>query len=475
MIPRCYVFLDDPSILATRLTEVAQVVAETLGRSYPDVLQRVRYGRGILVRDANPAEARLVGRALARMGMGVFSVPEGDLEPAPRRPKRISRVEVDASGLRLSLRGLEHIPPVSLEWGEVWGVAPHGVLLGTGSEERSSLPRRGTSLAALSKPAAQLLSDLRHHREIERRPIRLCLDVLAEGSNLYRIHHDDVGVYAGLPERSEYAVENFISMCKLVVDAAPSEVLIPDSVRRFLHTGEVESILFAKREALDAALMWMVQARAYGVSFGDEVEDLDDDELTEEDEAILVEAVDDEDAEDIDDGDLDEGSGEDLEDPEDLDELDELDGEGQVVGSPVGGSAQTASDEDEDDEDEDGDDEGELGVGDVIGGEALDAADLLPEDLDDADLAEEGLETDGEVSEALEHFEQTSRLDQAAIEAMLSQSRDLEDDLDDDLDLEDEIADGEIQNTLGLFDGASGPIDVRQLLKAEEENNTSGE
>jgi hypothetical protein len=457
VIPRCYVFLDDPSVLATRLTEVAQVVAETLGRSYPDVLQRVRYGRGVLVRDANPAEARLVGRALARMGMGVFSVPEGDLEPPPRRPKRISRVEVDAEGLKLSIRGLEHIPPVSLEWREIWGVAPHGVLLGTGSEERSSLPRRGASMAALSKPAAKLLADLRHHREIERRPIRLCLDVLADGSNLYRIHHDDVGVYAGLPERNEYTVENFLTLCRLIVDAAPKEVLIPDSVRRFLHTGAVESILYAKREALDSALLWMVQAYAYGVSFGDEVEDLDDDELTEEDEAILVEAVDDDDAEDLDDADLDDGSGDEVED-----DAEEFEGDGAAVGSPVGAAA--SADEDT----------GDLAVGDVIGGAdgLLEDADLDDADLDDADLSDEGLEADGDVTEALEHFEQTSRLDQAAIEAMLSQSRDLEDDLeDDDLDLEGEIAaDGEIQNTLGLFDAASGPIDVRQLLKAEEEN-----
>lgn len=460
MIPRCYVFLDDPSVLATRLTEVAQVVAETLGRSYPDVLGRVRYGRGILVRDANPAEARLVGRALARLGMGVFSVPEADLEPAPRRPKRISKVEVSEEGLQLTIRGLEHIPPVKLEWREVWGVAPHGVLLGTGSEERSSLPRRGTSLAALSTAAAQLLADLRHHREIERRPIRLCLDILADGSNLYRIHHDDVGVYAGLPERSEYAVENFLTMTRWIVDAAPSEVLIPDAVRRFLYTGEVDSILYAKREALDSALMWMVQAYAYGVSFGDEIEDLDDDELTEEDEAILVEAVDDDDAEDLDDGDLDEGSGDELEDSGQEFEDEEED---VAVGSPVGGAVVEASDEDE----------GDLAVGDVIGGTDGLLDDAV--DLDDADLSDEGLEPDGDVTAALEHFEQTSRLDQAAIEAMLTQSRDLEDDLDDELDLEGEIAaDGEIQNTLGLFDAASGPIDVRQLLKAEEDN-TSGE
>ena len=465
VIPRCYVFLDDPSVLATRLTEVAQVVAETLGRSYPDVLQRVRYGRGILCRDANPAEARLVGRALARLGMGVFSVPEGDLEPAPRRPKRISRVEVDEGGLKLTIRGLEQVPPVRLEWSEVWGVAPHGVMLGTGSEERSSLPRRGASLAALSPAASQLLSDLRHHREVERRPIRLCLDILADGSNLYRIHHDDVGVYAGLPERSEFAVENFLSMCRLITDAAPAEVLTPDAVRRFLHTGKVESILFAKPESLDSALMWMVQAYAYGVSFGDEVEDLDDAELTEEDEAILVEAVDDDDAEDLEDGELDEGSRDELEDDEDLD--------GEAIGSPVGGSSEAAADEDEHEDLEDDDDRGELAVGGVIGG----ADGLLDEaDLSDADLSVEGLETDGDVTEALEHFEQTSRLDQAAIEAMLSQSRDLEDDLDDDLDLDEEIAaDGEIQNTLGLFDGASGPIDVRHLLRAEEEKNTSGE
>lgn len=469
MIPRCYVFLDDPSVLATRLTEVAQIVAETLGRAYPDILQRVRYGRGILVRDANPAEARLVGRALARLGMGVFSVPEGDLEAPPRRAKRISKVGIDPAGLSLTIRGLEHIPPVRLEWKEVWGVAPHGVLLGTGSEERSSLPRRGATMAALSKPATQLVSDLRHHREVERRPIRLCLDVLAEGSNLYRIHHDDVGVYAGLETRSEYAVENFLTMCRAMVDAAPTEVLIPDSVRRFLHTGRVESVLFAKREALESALLWMVQAYAYGVTFGDEVEDLDDEELTAEDEAILVDAEGD-DAEDLDDAELD--------DDEAYDDDDRA--IGSPVGSAIGTRASTDADPDADSDegaDSDEDDEGDLAVGDVIGGpdEDFGGEDFDDDELEAGDLDEAGLdEADGDVTAALEHFEQTSRLDQAAIEAMLSQSRDLEDD-DEDLELDEDLeVDGEIQNTLGLFDATSGPIDVRELLKTEEDN-TPGE
>ena len=452
MIPRCYVFLDDPSALATRLAEVAQIVARTLGRSYPDVLPLVRYGRGILVRDANPAQARLVGRALARVGLGVFSVPEGDLEAPPRRAKRISRVEADEDGLRLTIRGFEQIPPVRLEWSEVWTLAPHALLLGSPSEERAGLPRRGETMAALSPQASQLLSDLRHSSELDRRPIQLCLDVLADGSNLYRIHHDDVGVYAGLEVRSEHAVENFLSMCTSLVDLAPTEVLIPSAVRRFLQTGQVESILFAKREALDSALLWLVQARAFGVRFDDEAEDLDDDELTEEDEAILVDAEG-EDAEDLEDADLDYDSRDDFDDEEDA----LVEGaEGVAVGSSIGAGrrgraaaeAPAAEEADHDEADHDG-------------------ADLDEADLDDSDLGE----ADGDVVAALEHFEQTSRLDQAAIEAMLTQSRDLEDEEEEDEEVE---VDVDVQNALGLFDANSGPINVRQLLRSEEEN-TAGE
>ena len=65
VIPRCYVFLDDPSALGTDMGKIAHLVASTLSRPLPDVLTRVRYGRGILVRDANPAQARLLGRAAA--------------------------------------------------------------------------------------------------------------------------------------------------------------------------------------------------------------------------------------------------------------------------------------------------------------------------------------------------------------------------------------------------------------------------
>lgn len=483
MIPVSTLLLDDPDVLAQRLGEVAEVVATTLGRPYPDVLQRIRYGHGVLARRLNEAQARLLRRALAKAGFGVFSALESELVPVPRRAKRVSKVQVDSQGLSLKLRGMDQVPPVRLEWAEVWAVAPHGLLVESGSEERSALPRRGETMANLTEQALQLITDLRRYRERERTPVRLALDVLAEGSNLYRIHHDDVGVYRDLEVRGEHSAENFLFLCESLLDRAPASVLVPPAARRFLRSGAVEPILFAKREALDSYLFWITQAHAQGVGFEQDPDDLDDEELTGEDEAILVDGSD-EDAEDLDESDeadaLDEDHDGDEEEDGDDGSRDEFEDEDDITPVFVGSATEARGEESSEvaaiplarpglHEDEFRDlafsnyeeleeDEDELGVG----------------DLDDEDFRDDGLgetgEPDGEISAALEHFEQTSRLDQAAIEAMLLQSRDL-DELDDDDDVEldgDLEVDGEVSAALDFFDAPSGRIDVRQFLSDDE-------
>ena len=517
MIPVSTLLLDDPDVLTQRLPEVAEVVASTLGRPYPDVLQRIRYGRGILARRLNEAQARLLRRALAKAGFGVFSVQDDEAVESPRRAKRVSRVQIDAEGLSLSLRGLEQIPPVRLDWREVWAVAPHGLLLESGSEERSALPRRGETMANLTHQALALISDLRRYRERERTPVRLALDVLAEGSNLYRIHHDDVGVYRDLDTRGEHSAENFLFLCEALLDQAPASVLIPPAAQRFLRTGSVEPILFAKREALDNYLYWITQAHAQGVGFEESPDDLDDDELTGEDEAIVVDGSD-ADADDLDEGDAladDEDDADDADDADDEDDADDADDADDTDGADDADLDDVDLDEDLDEVDidealdevdtdegsgetfEDEDDSVPVFVGSAIGSSDLEEQAPppprgagLPEDEfrelafsnyeeeDDDELSAEDLSfrddeltiDDGEVSDALEHFEQTSRLDQASIEAMLLQSRDLDDDLDDTDEVE---VDGEVSAALDFFDAPSGRIDVRQFLGEDE--TTSGE
>ena len=115
------------------------------------------------------------------------------------------------------------------------------------------------------------------------------------------------------------------------------------------------------------------------------------------------------------------------------------------------------------DEDEDGADEADEDEADE------DDAELDDAELDDAELdgADEGAETDEDVQQALEHMaDATGRLDLAAIEAMLTQSRDLTDDLDEE---EVTVEDEDVQQALDFFDAPSGPWDVQELLGQDEE------
>ena len=138
-----------------------------------------------------------------------------------------------------------------------------------------------------------------------------------------------------LPERGDHSLENFLRLLRALVERAPGHVLIPPGARRLLERSEVESILFAKREAWESFSAWMIQAHERGVTFDEDIDDIDDEELSDADEAILVgEVLDDEGAEDIDDAELGD-SGEDLEDEDEELEDEELedDAAGQDEGS----------------------------------------------------------------------------------------------------------------------------------------------
>jgi hypothetical protein len=428
VIPRYHVLLDDPEALSTELSAVARIVARCIGQPFPDALGRVRYGRGIVARGLYTKPARDLTRGLARMGLGAFMVAVEEFLPTPRA-RRVGEVEIDDEGLLLTLRGRQGAPPIRESWAEVWAINPCAVVLESGSEERGAL-RRGDPVVGLTPAALALTKGLRRHRERERAPLRLAIEILTEGPRLYRLLSGDTGIYANLNSRSDNSLENFLQLLDELLSRTPARVLIPPGSRR-MQAGDLSHALFAKRESLENFTSWLFQAVRHRVSFDDDIDDIDDDEMSDADEAIVVgDALhDDGEAEDLDDDDL--GSGDDVDD-EEIDDLD-LD-----------------ADLDADLDDDLGD---------------LDDADLDDDDLEGVDA--EGAESDADVQQALGHFDQSQRLDLAAIEAMLSQSRDI---ADEDTEGEDAEADGEVERAMGLFDGPSGPWDVRELLSEEDAN-----
>lgn len=454
MIPRVHVLLDEPQALATQLNAVARLLAAVTGQTVPDALQRVRYGRGIVARNLEAKPARELTRALASIGLGAFVVPVADFTPAPRA-RRVSGVAIDAAGLGLTLRGREGLPPRRLDWEDVWAIHPAAVVLESGSEERDALARKGEALASLEPRAKTLLTELRRHRERERAPVRLSIEVVCNGPRLFRLSSDSTGIYANLTQRGDHSLENFLRLLEELLTQAPKAVLVPPGAMRLVDRGEPDQVLFAKREALESFNAWLIQARLHDVSFGEDIDELDDEEMSDADEAIVVDT--------LVVGSVVGGAGED-----EADEIDDLVDSGDEVDSrdeldDVEGDEGLEDDLDEEDDVEHSD---ELAA--LEEDEADDDVELDDEDLDgdlDEDL-EDDAEADADVQEALEHMaEATGRLDLAAIEAMLTQSRDLEEDLDE----EDVSVDAEVEEALGFFDPQSGRLDVQELLADDEE------
>jgi len=444
VIPRVHVLLDEPQALATHLNAVARLLAAVTGQTVPDALQGVRYGRGIVARNLAAKPARELTRALASVGLGAFTVPVSEFTPAPRA-RRVSSVIIDGEGLGLTMRGREGLPPRRLDWEDVWGIHPAAVILESGSEERDALARKGESLAGLEPRAKTLLTELRRHRERERAPIRLSIEIVCNGPRLFRLSSDSAGIYANLAQRADHSLENFLRLLDELLAQAPSAVLVPPGALRLVDRGDPDQVVFAKREALDSFNAWLIQARLHDVSFGEDIDELDDEEMSDADEAIVVDTLvvgsvvggqDDDEAEEIDD----------LVDSREEDDVEE--DEGEAV-------------EDDEESDDDVEHSDELAA---LEGEEPDV------ELDEGDLAEEDLaddaEQDADVQEALEHMaEATGRLDLAAIEAMLTQSRDLEEDLD---SVEVSV-DDEVEEALGFFDPNSGRLDVQELLAEDED------
>lgn len=448
MIPRVHVLLDEPQALATQLNAVARLLAAVTGQTVPDSLQQVRYGRGIVARDLAAKPARELTRALASVGLGAFVVPVSEFTAAPRA-RRVSGVAIDDEGLGLTMRGREGLPPRRLDWEDVWAIHPAAVVLESGSEERDALARKGEPLAGLEPRAKTLLTELRRNRERERAPIRLSIEIVCNGPRLFRLGSDSTGIYANLAERADHSLENFLRLLEELLTKAPGAVLVPPGAMRLVDRGDPDQVLFAKREALDSFNAWLIQARLHDVSFGEDIDELDDEEMSDADEAIVVDTLvvgsvvggeQDDEAEEIDD----------LVDSRDEVEQDDEDEDDDVE--------HDADEDDELEEDDDVEHSDELA--------ALDAEEAEDDvELDEEDLAAGDAEEDADVQEALEHMaDATGRLDLAAIEAMLSQSRDLEE-----LDEEEVSVDDDVEEALGFFDPNSGRLDVQELLAEDEE------
>ncbi|MCO5168056.1 MAG: hypothetical protein M9894_17060 [Planctomycetes bacterium] len=418
---RLSVLLDDPAALASSLMKVARVVAHVLEEHPTDVAQKVRYGGGIIARDVAAPYAREIARGLAALGLGSFLVETGRLA-APPRPRRVGQFEFGADGVVIAqrLRQPEQVP-----WSRVLALHAHASLDPTSGEEDDAPARRGGDMTQLSEAARGLLGALREFEDRERARVVLGVDVLLEGPTIYRMSSTDPGIYGALPERSTIALDNYLSLVRALVAAAPEGVLVPPSTRRFAQSTDFTRVLFAKREELEAVNTWLLAAADEGLARAEaEPEDLPDEGLEDADEAIPLgpEA-------EADDGSADEIEDEELEDDAPLEHsaYDEASGDDMDAVST-----------------------GQPGEG--RGGEVD----------DDEDAAD-----DPDIAAALELFAQTGRMKASDVQAILAEAQQLDAEVD--AASADPDADPEVKETLGFFDtNPSGRWDVKEVLEGAD-------
>jgi hypothetical protein len=449
---RLSVLLDDPDVLATKLRAVAKVVAKALGEPVSDASSRIRYGRGILVRDLPAIFARRIGRDLAQLGLGSFTAGGvGGLRTAPR-PRRVGAIEINDEGVALKVGAK---PAKTFPWDDVLAVHAHGTVPPPSSSDIGMpLPKRGPTSEASTSTRA-LTESLRVYESNERTPITLGIDLLVSGLKgdervplLYRIEYDTQGIFGKIEGRSSSLVGNYLLLLQGLLDGADEDTLVPPTTRRLLVRHECTDVLYVKREELDSFNTWILHALERGIHYG-EPEDIDDDALHDEDEAVLV-GDDEADAEELDDEEL-EDSADDLDDEDLEDSAEDEDDEEEEEDEELEDSA-----EDEEDEEDLAADDGESYSGeradassDIAAAEDLDDADL---ELDDADLEEE------EAESFMDHFNRTRRVNKAEIAAMLAEAKGLE--IEDD-DAGDEVPAEDVAADMGFF--SSGRWDVSEL------------
>lgn len=475
MKPRFSVLLEDPEALGPRATPVARVVATVLGEPVADAKLRVRYCGGIVVRAVPGAIARQLIRGLAALELGAFLVPEADLRQAPR-PRRLATIAPGAEELTLGVRSR---PARAHPWPAVRALYVHALTGAAGSGEREPLGW-GAVGSGLTGDAQRLVDAVAELEQRERTRLQLGVDLLVD-DNLYRFAHDEPGIYAGLPERGEHTLDNFLRLVRALVDAAPPEVLVPPATRRFAETGELQGVLRTKREELDAFASWSLTAAAQGVGFGaEEPEDLADEVLSDADEAIVVDAAADDDVDELedealeDDEDEEQGEEDDAElalasqaelDDEDEDDEPDVDLDDEDL-DDASQADLDEEDEPDDEHDDDLDDDDELLERAPDPGE--DDVDLDDPDLDDPDLAAlEGAEDepddeepppDPEIAAVLEHFDQTVRFDKSTLAELLSDAEAI------DVDDVEVTPDPDVSETAAFFDPSSGSWNVQRLL-----------
>lgn len=447
---RFHVLLDDPSALAPSLPVAARVLAQVLAEHPTDVASRIRYGGGVVARAVTEPYAREISRGLAAVGLGSFLVPSVEFS-APPRPRRVGVFEPDAGGVWISQRLRD---PERKAWGDVLAVHAHVGADPSASDDGEGPPRRGGDVTQMSEDARRLLGDLRAFEERERVRLVASLDVLVAGPVLYRMTSDDPGIYGALASRSTMALENYLALVRRVVEVAPAGVLVPGGTRRFAASADLSAVLYAKREELDAFNSWVIHALAEGVALrGPEPEEVDDEGLEDEDEAIVVGGA---------------TAAAHAQDADDLDDLaeDELD--------------------DDDDEDDEQDDDAQVDAPaadpEVARAaalfertERLDARAVQSILADARSLGDTGtfrlsaeerdaVAGDPEVAQAAALFEQSGRLDASDVRSILAGAAAL-----DEVEADPAAVDPEVAAAASFFEPSSGRWDVQQVLQSADE------
>ncbi|HZU99211.1 MAG TPA: hypothetical protein VFF73_21065 [Planctomycetota bacterium] len=286
-----HVLLEDPTVLASRTGEVARVVAKALAVPVPDVSNRVRYGGGVVLKDATEPVAREIAEKLRAAGMGAFVVPGAAVEALPRQ-RRLAGVVFDAEGLRPLIRGTIK-QAEKLPWARVRALHVNAVVreLSPTEIEEGRTPRPIASVENAPEDVRRLTAaiDFWEDREKTKR-IDLGLDVIADDPVfLGRVTAEEAD-YSELPGKKQGALENFVHLVRALLTVVPHSVVIPPNMRRFADACDWEAVKLEKPEERDAWNNWLLAAARHGQPFGiDLAEEVADDEVhddAEEDEEV---------------------------------------------------------------------------------------------------------------------------------------------------------------------------------------------
>lgn len=280
-----HVLLNDPAVLSSRTGEVARIVAKAFSQPVADVSQRVRYGGGIVAREAPEDKAREIAATLAEARIPSFVIPSAAIEPLPRA-RRMAGLVIEADGLRGIVRGTKGAEKLAWNRIRAFHVNALARALSPAEIEEGRKPRPMADVENAPDEVRRLTSEIDYWEDRERtKRIDLCLDVIADDAVLVGRITADEADYSSLEGKKQGALENFMLLVRALIARSPRSVIVPPTTRAFADKADWQSCLLDKPEQRDAYNQWLLSAVRYDKPFGiDTAEDVEDEEVDEVDE-----------------------------------------------------------------------------------------------------------------------------------------------------------------------------------------------